>query len=167
MSHFLARASVAGPPPGDTLLFIARFHPRRGESGKAFSEESTHTLKLAACIHTHTNSATHPHKDTHIERKAKHAGTHTNTHTSWPGFKHPTGPRTRSPWIPRLMFAFLPRASSLPAFKVSVFRDVPPGAVEIYVPFPAFFQKETASLFLTTHALHKHKLVRRHTNSLS
>lgn len=43
MSHFLARASVAGPLPGDTLLFIARFHPRRGESGKAFSEKSTHT----------------------------------------------------------------------------------------------------------------------------
>ncbi len=52
MSHFLARASVAGPPPGDTLLFIARFHPRRGESGKAFSEESTHT-------HTHIHPHTH------------------------------------------------------------------------------------------------------------
>lgn len=74
------------------------FHPRRGEPGKAFSEESTQ--KPSVCIHTNTNPPTVPQKDTEKEKPSMLQ----LTHTSWPGFKHPTGPRTRSPWIPRLMF---------------------------------------------------------------
>lgn len=144
MSHFLARASVAGPLPGDTLLFIAPFPPqKKGAWEGVFRGVYTHTLKLSACIHTNTNPPTLPHKDTHTEKSQACSG----THTSWPGFKHPTGPRTHSPRIPRLMFVFLPRAASLPAFKVSVFRDVPPGAAEIYIPFPAFFRRKRPRFF--------------------
>lgn len=76
MSHFLARASVAGPRPGDTLLFIARFHPRRGESGKAFSVESGKAFS-ESYTHTQTLSA-HPH--TYRIKLSMLRHTHTHTH---------------------------------------------------------------------------------------
>ena len=144
MSHFLARASVAGPPPGDTLLFIAPFPPqKRGAWEGVFRGVYTHTETLSVHPHKYKSTNTFTQRHTHTEKSQACSG----THTSWPGFKHPTGPRTRSSWIPRLMFAFLPRAASLPAFKVSVFRDVPPGAGEIYVPFPAFFRRKRPRFF--------------------
>ena len=132
MSHFLARASAAGPPPGDTLLFIARFHPTRGESGKAFSEESTHS---------HTQTEVH----THAEKSQALSGSHTHTHTL-PGLVLSIRQDPEHVLL-GLMFAFLPRAASLPAFKVSVFRDVPPGAGEIYIPFLTFFRRKPSRFF--------------------
>lgn len=65
MSHFLARASVAGPLPGDTLLFIAPFPPQKRGAWEGIFREvyrhththtHSHTLKL--CSHTSTNPPT-------------------------------------------------------------------------------------------------------------
>lgn len=123
--------------------------PEEGSLGRHFQRSlHTLTLKLSACIHIKKSTNTSTQRHTHRE-KSQACSTHkdTHTHTSWPGFKHLTGPRTRSPWILQLMFAFLPRAASLLAFKVSVFRDVPPGAGEIYVPFPAFFRRKRPRFF--------------------
>lgn len=83
MSHFLARALVAGPQPGDTLLFIAHFHPRRGESGRRFHRSlHTHTHWNSQHASTHIQIHQHIHTKTHAhtERKAKHAQAHTHTH---------------------------------------------------------------------------------------
>lgn len=40
MSHFLARASVPGPQPGDTLLFTAPFPPQGMNEYKNKKESS-------------------------------------------------------------------------------------------------------------------------------
>lgn len=71
MSHFLARASVAGLPPGDTLLFIAPFPPqKRGAWEGVFRGVYTHTY-----THMHWNSQR---ASTQIQI---HQRIHTKTHT--------------------------------------------------------------------------------------
>lgn len=96
---------------------------------------------------------THAHTTLTNRREKEKSKAHTSTHTL-PGLVLSIRQDPEHVLL-GLMFAFLLQAASLPAFKVSVFRDVLPGAGGDLCRLPDyFFERRKLSFFsLTTHAM--------------